>query len=55
MIGELIRILRNEEGLETLEWIAMAFLIIILVALVAYPGNLLNAVQNVISNISTHL
>jgi len=45
-------VLRNEEGIETLEWIAMAFLIIVLVAIVAYPGGLLPAIQGVIANIS---
>ncbi len=55
MISNLVQILRNEEGLETLEWIAMAFLIIILVALVAYPGTLLSTINDVISNISSHL
>jgi Flp pilus assembly pilin Flp len=55
MIGELVRILRNEEGLETLEWIAMAFLIIILVAVVAYPGTLLTSIQSVITNVGSHI
>jgi Flp pilus assembly pilin Flp len=55
MISKLLQILRNEEGLETLEWIAMAFLIIVLVAIVAYPGGLLPAVQSIITNIAAQL
>ncbi len=55
MIGELMRIVRNEEGIETLEWIAMAFLIIVLVAIIAYPGTLLSAITSVITNVGSHI
>ncbi len=55
MLSNLVQILRNEEGLETLEWIAMAFLIIVLVAVVAYPGALLSAVNSVIANVAANL
>ncbi len=55
MIGQLMQILRNEEGIETLEWIAMAAVIIILVILVAYPGSLPDAISTVIGNIVTHV
>jgi hypothetical protein len=55
MLSEMVRrvgmVLRDEHGIETLEWIAMAFLIIVLVAVVAYPGGLLAAIQGVIANI----
>ena len=55
MLTKLGRVLRNEEGIETLEWIAMAALIIIGVAVVAYPTGLLTAVQGVIDRVSTAL
>jgi hypothetical protein len=55
MIANLVQVLRNEEGIETLEWIAMAFLIIVLVAVLVYPGGLPNGINTVISNITTHL
>jgi SNF family Na+-dependent transporter len=55
MIGQLMQVLRNEEGIETLEWIAMAAVIIVLVILVAYPGALPNAINAVIGNITTHV
>ena len=55
MISNLVQILRNEEGLETLEWIAMAFLIIVLIAVVAYPGTLLSSVTSVITNVGAHI
>lgn len=55
MFTELLRkiegILRDERGIETLEWIAIAFLIIVLVAVVAYPGGLLTGIQTVTTNI----
>jgi hypothetical protein len=44
-------ILRDERGIETLEWIAIAFLIIVLVAVVVYPGGLLLGIQGVTNSI----
>ncbi len=55
MIGTLIRVLRNEEGIETLEWIGMAFVIVVLVILVAYPGGIPGVIQTVAGNIQTAL
>jgi hypothetical protein len=55
MIGKLIQVLRNEEGIETLEWIAMAFVIVTLVILVAYPGALPGVINTVATNIQTAL
>ncbi len=55
MIGQLVRILRNEEGIETLEWIAMAFLIIVLLAVLVYPGTLSAGINTVIGNIIANL
>lgn len=55
MVRRMLSVLWDERGIETLEWIAMAFLIIVLVALVVYPGGLPNAINGVITNISTHL
>ncbi len=55
MISKLVRVLRNEEGIETLEWIAIAALVIILVAAVVYPGNLPGVLNSVITDISTHI
>jgi Flp pilus assembly pilin Flp len=55
MFAKMLRVLRNEEGIETLEWLAIAALVIILVAAVVYPGNLPDTLNNVINNISTHI
>ncbi len=55
MFGQLMHILRNEEGIETLEWIAMAAVIIVLVILVAYPGTLPDVINAVATNISNHV
>ncbi len=55
MIAKLMRALRNEEGIETLEWIAIAALVIILVAAVVYPGNLPSTLNSVIGSIGTHI
>ncbi len=55
MFGQLMQILRNEEGIETLEWIAMAAVIIILVILVAYPGSLPGVINAIATNISNHV
>ena len=46
--------LRNEQGIETLEWIAMGALIIAL-ALAVYPGTLQTALTAVITDISNKL
>ena len=55
MMNRMLHVVRDEQGIETLEWIAMAFLIIVLVAIVAYPGGLLPAIQGVIGNITAAL
>jgi hypothetical protein len=58
MISKLGQILRDERGLETLEWIAMAVLIIVGVAVVAYNpggGGLLAAVQGAIGQVTAAL
>jgi Flp pilus assembly pilin Flp len=55
MIANMLQVLRNEEGIETLEWIAIAALVIILVAAVVYPGNLPATLTSVIANITTHI
>ncbi len=44
------RFLRNEQGIETLEWIAVGALIVA-VALVVYPGTLPGGLQGVINTI----
>jgi hypothetical protein len=46
--------LRDERGLETLEWIAMGALILG-VAFVVYPGTLQPALTTLVGNISTAL
>lgn len=43
--------LKDEQGIETLEWIAVGALIVA-VALVVYPGTLQPALQNVIKTIT---
>jgi Flp pilus assembly pilin Flp len=48
-------VLRNEEGIETLEWIAIAVLIVIGVAFALYAGPLRTAVSGAISDVATHL
>jgi hypothetical protein len=55
MIGKFVQILRDERGLETLEWIAMGVLIIVGVAAVAYPGGLLPAVTGAIGTVTAAL
>ncbi len=42
--------LKDEQGIETLEWIAVGALIVA-VALVVYPGTLQGGLQNVINKI----
>jgi hypothetical protein len=48
-------VLRNEEGIETLEWIAIAVLIVIGVAFALYAGPLKDAVSGAIGAVATHL
>lgn len=55
MFANLVRVLRDEQGIETLEWLAIAALIIILVAAVVYPGGLPDTLNTVITNISSHI
>ena len=52
MMNRVLNVVRDEQGIESLEWIAMAFVIIVLFAVVVYPGTALpNAVTTVIGNI----
>jgi len=44
----------DERGIETLEWLAVAALIVAL-AVAVYPGTLQTALEDVISDISTKL
>ncbi len=46
--------LRDERGIETLEWIAMGAVIVAL-ALLVYPGTLATAINAVIADISAKL
>ena len=46
----ILRYVRNEQGIETLEWIAVGALIVA-VALVVYPGTLQGGLQSVINKI----
>lgn len=55
MMNRVLAVLRNEDGIETLEWIAMAFLIIVLVAVLAYPGGLRDAIAGVIARVTAAL
>jgi Flp pilus assembly pilin Flp len=55
MMTKLMQVLRNEEGIETLEWLAIAALIIILVAAVVYPGTMPSTLNSVITSIGTHI
>ena len=45
---------RNEEGIETLEWIAMGAIIVAL-ALAVYPGTLADGINAVIASITGKL
>ena len=51
---KIIGYLRDESGIETLEWIAVAALIVAL-AIAVYPGTLQTAINDVITDISTKL
>jgi len=53
-VKKIIGYLRNEQGIETLEWIAVAALIVAL-AIAVYPGTLQTALEDVITAISTKL
>jgi hypothetical protein len=55
LLDQIQAAIQDEQGIETLEWIAMAFLIIVLLAVVVYPGNLIGVIQAVIGNIQSHL
>lgn len=55
MINQMFQVLRNEEGIETLEWIAMGFIIIVTLALIVYPGTLSGGINTVIGNIVAKL
>ena len=46
--------LKDEQGVETLEWIAVAALIVAL-AIAVYPGTLQTAIEGVITNITNAL
>jgi Flp pilus assembly pilin Flp len=46
--------LRDERGVETLEWIAVGALIVAL-AMAVYPGTLQTGINNVITDITTAL
>jgi len=53
-VKKIIGYLRDESGIETLEWIAVAALIVAL-AIAVYPGTLQTAINDVITDISTKL
>jgi Flp pilus assembly pilin Flp len=46
----IFRYVQNEQGIETLEWIAVGALIVA-VALVVYPGTLQGGLQSVINTV----
>lgn len=50
MLQRMIGYLKNEQGIETLEWIAIGALIIA-VAIVVYPGTLQGGLQTVVNAI----
>ena len=54
MLQMLSGYVRNEEGVETLEWIAMGAVIVAL-ALLVYPGTLAGTINGVITSIGTKL
>ena len=55
MMNRVLAVVRDEQGIETLEWIAMAFVIITLVVIVAYPAGLPAAIATVVGNITAAL
>ena len=54
MLQCLFRCARNEEGVETLEWIAMGALIVGMM-LVVYPGTLGSTINGVMSALQTKI
>lgn len=55
MMNQALNVVRDEQGIESLEWIAMAFVIIVLFAVVVYPQGLPAAVATVVGNITAAL
>ena len=53
-MNRLITTLRDESGIETLEWISIGVLIL-LVAFAIYPGALQTALTTVVGDVSTAL
>ena len=51
LMNRVLSVVRDEQGIETLEWIAMAFVIIVSFAVLVYPGGLVGAVNTTIANI----
>jgi Flp pilus assembly pilin Flp len=49
-MNKIVRYMKNEQGIETLEWIAVGALIVA-VALVVYPGTLQGGLQSVINTV----
>jgi len=54
IVKKIMSYLRNEQGIETLEWIAMGAVIVAL-ALLVYPGTLATGINSVIADITTKL
>lgn len=54
MLQRMIGYLRNEQGIETLEWIAVGALIIA-VAIVVYPGTLQDGLVTVVNAVVAKL
>jgi uncharacterized membrane protein SpoIIM required for sporulation len=55
MIAKLVQVLRNEEGIETLEWIAIAVLVVIGIAFTVYNGPLVGAVSTAVANVASSI
>jgi Flp pilus assembly pilin Flp len=53
-VKKILGYVRDEQGVETLEWIAVGALIVAL-AIAVYPGTLQTALEAVIGDISTAL
>jgi Flp pilus assembly pilin Flp len=54
MLQRMIGYLKNEQGIETLEWIAVGALIIA-VAIAVYPGTLQSGLQTVVTAVTDKL
>ena len=54
MMRRILGYLKDERGIETLEWIAVGALILA-VAIAVYPGTLTGQLQTVVTNIGTTL